>query len=284
MKDFERISAEISELPTLPVVVARVLKVVEDVGSSANDLVDIIQNDQAIASKVVRVANSAYYGLAQQVKSISHAVVLLGFDTVRNLCLGVGVLRSFLPYGLHQTLDMEKFWEHTICSGVCARMLWQERKWPGDEEMFLSGLIHDIGRLAFVAKEPREYSQLLRKARREGRPMVEAEMAAFGGTHAELGARMLENWAFHRELSVAVRFHHGMDVLEGEDARRTAGITLGSCLSHQRNIGWAVDASPPVIPDDVLNTLELTREQAEALGDRLENRRSEIESFTSALM
>jgi len=284
MNDFERIASEVKDFPTLPVVVARVLRVVDDVGSSANDLVDIIQKDQAIASKVLKVANSAYYGLTQQVRSIGHAVVLLGFDTVRNLCLGVGVLRSFLPYGLHETLDMESFWEHTICAGVCARMLWEERGWSGADEMFLAGLIHDIGRLGFVAKEPRRYSQLLRKARRKGRPMIEAETEEFGGTHAELGARILETWDFGPELYGPARFHHTMDTLEGDETHRTAGVIIGNCLSHQRNIGWAVDARPPVIPEAALAALELTRDEAEKLGDRLENRRTEIESFTSALM
>ena len=123
MNDFARISLSVEALPTLPVVVSRVLQVVEDSESSAHDLVDIIQNDQAIAAKVLKVANSAYYGLPRQVTSIDHAVVLLGFETVRNLCLGVGVFRSFVPYGLHQTLDLERFWEHTIATGVCVALV-----------------------------------------------------------------------------------------------------------------------------------------------------------------
>jgi len=284
MKDFTRISSLLGELPTLPVVVARVLEVVEDTHSSASDLVDIIQNDQAIASKVLKVANSAYYGLAKQVRSIGHAVVLLGFETVRNLSLGVGVFRSFLPYGLQQALDLERFWEHTIATGVCARMLWHQLKREDSEEVFLAGLIHDIGRLAFLSIQPKQYGVVLRKARRAGRPMVEAEQEEFGGTHAELGALLCGRWSFSPGLTDPVRFHHNLADCGAEHALTTAGVALGNCLSHQQHIGWAVDAVTPAVPQVVLDTLGLTSSQAGELGEQLENRRSEIESFTLALM
>ncbi|HUW58368.1 MAG TPA: HDOD domain-containing protein [Planctomycetota bacterium] len=284
MKNFDEISRSLEALPTIPIVVSRVLRVVEDSASSANDLVDIIQNDQAICSKVLRVANSAYYGLRQQVTTIGHAVVLLGFETVRNLCLGVGVFRSFLPYAQRQVLDIERFWEHTIASGVCARMLWEEQGWPGADEVFLAGLIHDIGRLAFLAAEPKGYTELIQKARKDAAPMVEVEREEMGGTHAELGALLCERWDFGPGLVEPVHWHHDPGESGEEFARRAAGVALGNCLSHRRRIGWAVDALPPDIPQAALDRLELTSEQADALADRLENRRTEIESFTEALM
>jgi len=284
MKNFKDIARAMGELPTLPVVVTRVLKVVEDSGSSANDLVAIIQNDQAIAGKVLRVANSAYYGLRRQVKSISHAVVLLGFDTVRNLCLGVGVFRSFVPYGLHEQLDVEQFWEHTIATGVCARMLWKEQRWEGQEEAFLAGLIHDIGRLAFLAADPRGYGAMIRKARRTQTPMVTIEQEAFGGTHAELGGMLCDRWGFGEDLREPVRLHHDVEHCAEEHARQAAGVALGNFLSHDRRIGWAVDTAPAVMPQAALDRLGITAEHVGRLGDHLENRRSEIESFTEAFM
>lgn len=284
MKSLSDISGSMDALPTIPIIVSRVLKVVEDSASSANDLVDIIQNDQAICSKVLKVANSAYYGLRQQVSTIGHAVVLLGFETVRNLCLGVGVFRSFLPYAQHQVLDIERFWEHTIASGICARMLWKERGWAGGDEVFLAGLIHDIGRLAFLAAEPRGYSDLLHRAQKEGVPMAEMEQQEMGGTHADLGAILCEKWDFGPGLVVPVRWHHAPERSDESGARRAAGVALGNCLSHQRRIGWAVDALPPEVPPAALECLELTPEDADQLGECLENRRAEIESFTQALM
>ena len=284
MKSFEDIAAAMGNLPTLPTVVSRVLRVVEDTDSSADDLVAIIQNDQAIAGKVLKVANSAYYGLRRQVKSIGHAVVLLGFETVRNLCLGIGVFRSFLPYGLHQQLDVERFWEHTIATAICARMIWKDQSRDGQEEVFLCGLIHDIGRLAFLAGDPRGYSAMIRKARRTATPMVTIEQDAFGGTHAELGAMLCERWSFNAELQEPIRHHHDLAACDEVHADRTAGVMLGNYLSHERRVGWAVDTAVAEMPVDALKRLEMTREQAEGLGDRLEHRRAEIESFTAAFM
>ncbi len=284
MKDFNEILKSCDALPTLPVVVTRVLQVVSDNKSNVRDLVEIIQNDQAISGKILRVANSAYYGLSRNVDSMSQAVVLLGFDTIRALSLGVGVLRLFHPPALQEVLDMEQFWQHSIATAVCADMLWKDKQFPGRDEVFLAGLLHDIGRLAFITIDGRTYGRLLRDVRQHDKRLVEAEEEEFGGTHADLGAQLCENWRFSDVLVEPIRFHHNAGGGATEDtSRRVAAVTVANCLSHRRRIGWAVEASPPEIPAGVLDILGMTEQRAEELGDRLERRREDIESFTKAI-
>jgi len=284
MSDFQQITEGLDELPTLPVVVSRVLQAVEDKQSSAKDLVDIIQNDQAIAAKVLRVANSAYYGLPNKVNTISHAIVLLGFETVRNLCLGVGVFRSFLPYRLHESVNLEKFWEHTIASAVCSRILRPDKSQEESEETFLAALIHDIGRLCFLAAQPDLYLKVILNAKKEGKPLIEIEQNVFGGTHAELGGLLCKHWNFGKELIQPVVHHHDPENAEPEYAERAAEVAVSNCIAQQRGMRWRVDTVIPEVPQFAMDVLELTPEDVTQLGDRLEGRRSMIESFTMALM
>jgi HD-like signal output (HDOD) protein len=113
---------------------------------------------------------------------------------------------------------------------------------------------------------------------------VTVEQEAFGGTHAALGAMLCDRWDFHAELREPVRCHHDLSSAGVDHVRRTAGVMLANALSHERRIGWAVDTAVVEIPEDALNALELTAADARALGDRFENRRHEIESFTQAFM
>jgi HD-like signal output (HDOD) protein len=284
VKSFKEIAAALDDLPTLPVVVSRVLEVVEDSGSSARDLVEIIQTDQAMAAKVIRVANSPYYGLRRRVTSISHAVVLLGFDTVRNLCLGVGVLRSFATAGVAGPLDLEGFWRHTVAVGMSARLLWQDIQTEACEEMFLAGLIHDMGRLAFLAIDPRDYALMMRRAQHSDTPMYEVEKAAFGGTHAELGALLCDRWGFGPILTMPVRHHHEIDGCPAEHAQGAAGISLCDTLARRLEIGWTVDASAPKLEQKTFARLSMTREDADGFARRIDSMRPEIDEMTLALM
>ncbi|HUU42277.1 MAG TPA: HDOD domain-containing protein, partial [Planctomycetota bacterium] len=227
---------------------------------------------------------SAYYGLPRKVNSINHAIVLLGFDTVRNLCLGVGVFRSFLPYSLHEKMDLERFWEHTIAAAVCSRMLRPEKTQEESEEIFLAALIHDIGRLCFLAAQPDIYLRLILTAKKEGLVLAEAEQNVFGGTHAKLGGLICRHWNFGPELTQPVEHHHEPEKTEPEYALRAAEVAVCNCIAQQRGMRWNPDAVIAQIPPFAMDALQLTEENVRDLGDRLEARRKEIESFTIALM
>jgi HD-like signal output (HDOD) protein len=163
-------------------------------------------------------------------------------------------------------------------------MLWTDLKLPDPESVFLSGLIHDIGRLAFLAVGPERYARLMAKARVKRMLLVDAEREEFGGTHAQLGGLLCERWNFPSEVIGPVRHHHTPDEADEATALSTAAVTLGNCLSQKQRVGWTADSSPPEVPGTVIGRLGLKPAHLEGLGSRLEGRRAEIESFTRAFM
>ena len=142
------IADELRDLPPLPVVVMRVLQSVNDPSTSANDLAGLISSDQVLSSQILRLANSAYYGFSMRITTVSHAVVILGLDTVRNLATAVSVKNAFMAVR-STALEREKFWEHSVAASICSQTIARRRRLAQSmiEEVFIGGLLHDIGRL-----------------------------------------------------------------------------------------------------------------------------------------
>ena len=145
----KRILSKTKDLPTLPAVVAKVMKAVSNPMATAGDLNGIISTDQALTSKVLRLANSAYYGFPQEITNITQAVTILGFNTIRNLALSVSVHKMLFASREKELFSHRDFWKHSVATAVAAKMLANQTGYKSEENAFTAGLMHDIGKNVF---------------------------------------------------------------------------------------------------------------------------------------
>lgn len=205
------IEKALTDLPALPAVVARVLQETERPDGSAATVERLISADQALTSKVLRVVNSAYYGLAGQVTSLSQAIVILGMQQVRNLVLSVSAIGSMKPKTSRQHEVLRQFWLHSFGAAAAANLISKKKGIaPKDQEtLFVAGLLHDIGRLFLFCNFTQTYDQVLKYATEKQITIEEAEAKLLGIGHAEIGADMARFWQLPTAITDLIGGHEG---------------------------------------------------------------------------
>lgn len=198
--------ARLHKLPAMPVVAAELLSSLANDNTEVDALARRIAQDQAITARVLRVANSPFYGLQTQVGSIRDAIVVLGFSSVRSLVLTATVVNG-LPAGRCPGFNQERFWRHGLGVAVAARALARQLDLKNDQ-LFIAGLLHDVGQLAMVVVAPENYAAVIATARERDCTLEEAEMSAFGYDHAAVGAALAQRWNFPQDIREALAFHH----------------------------------------------------------------------------
>jgi putative nucleotidyltransferase with HDIG domain len=206
---FQRLAARVEGLPALPLIAGRLLEAVDDPNTSASDLSTLISSDPALAGRLLKMANSAFYGFPRRIGTVNLAVVVLGFETVRDLSLSVLVADCFFQDHSELPFEMSDFWKHSLTTAVCGRMIFRLCAVPHPGEGFIAGLVHDIGKLLLGRYFPEEYGAVIRLVERENMPLLQAEKDVFEISHPEAGAYLLEEWNLPVWLVEAVRDHHG---------------------------------------------------------------------------
>ncbi len=216
----DRVIAQIEHLPTLPQVVMRVLAMAESPRVSAIELSKAM--DQSLAAKVLKVANSAYYGRSSKsINSIHHAIMMIGFETVKEIILTTSFFHTF-----HDARDVEALqplWQHSLeCALIAKRLAWIYR-YDSLDEAYLAGLTHDIGKLVIQQYFPDQYREIEKK-KDLGIDLVTAEKEILDFTHAEIGGKVAQRWSFALLLVEAITHHH--------DCEWTVNPVLGKILSY----------------------------------------------------
>ena len=200
------------DLPTIPDVLIRLNDVVSADDSSAEDVANVIALDPAIATNVLRIVNSAYYGLQVRVSSIGLAVSIMGFSMTKKVVLKAAVFSVFgKNRPASEYFDPVAFWQHSIFAGVAARHLGRESSLfaeANDEDLYICGLLHDIGKIILFERAGSSYHELLEESASSGRPEMELETEAFGFTHADVGSVLGVKWFLPDDLTIAIRYHH----------------------------------------------------------------------------
>lgn len=222
----DQILKKIKELPPLPLVVQKLLKVMEDDNSSADDISQVLNSDQAMASKVLKLVNSSFYGLSGKVTTVPRAIVILGVAALRNLSLGLGVAKVMAKAGDGEL--MQKFWDHSIAAAASCEVLARHTKLVVPEEAFVAGLLHDIGHLVLLAAVPDEFRQVMDQGPSN---LLENERQTIGMAHTRAGQKLLKHWHLPSVLSDAVRFHHTPKVFTGQDDPLITVVALGDIFA-----------------------------------------------------
>ncbi len=222
------------DLPTLPQVAWQVMQLVEDPDTSARDLESLISRDQAITSRVLRLANSAFYAVSGTVSTLLNAIMILGFRKVHVLVVAAAY------DSLHREDNPQEnlMWDHSMAVSVAARILAAECGYPRVEEVTTGALIHDIGKLVMSQNLGERYEEVIDLVENKGMTFVEAEQDAFGFTHADVGGMAVHKWNFSPSLEEAVFLHHNPKSAQA-DPELCAIVSLANDICIKLSIGLA---------------------------------------------
>lgn len=226
-----RLFKDISDLPTIPVIVSKVVSLLDDHDAAPDDIADLILSDQVLAARVIRVVNSPLYRTNNSITSVKRALLFIGFKSVREM-----ILTSYFVEGFkqkEQPFDMKMFWMHSFSVGAISRRVARLVNYPDAEKACLVGIIHDIGKvfLGHYCKE--EYGRMLDGIRNTSLTTYEAEYECFGTTHSEVGLCLAQRWNFPSLYSDIISHHHASE-MASEDPLLTSIVALADfyCLSH----------------------------------------------------
>lgn len=203
----ERIVERVGDLPAVPEVVSQAIKLTDDPNVSMSSVADLIQRDPALSAKILRVSNSPYYGMRQYVGTLKLALVVLGVREVRNIVLGICVFDSLRDKN-GDVLLANGLWKHSFMVAAIAKALGARMNLSIQGEAFISGLLHDIGKLVLIRQLGVEYARVYGKNPDGGEPLRAAEQDAFGFTHAAAAAALGIKWNFPVTLTDAIHLHH----------------------------------------------------------------------------
>ena len=219
------------ELPSLPEIYLRVSQQLEDETTTVQHIGDTVQTDPAITSRVLKMVNSAYYGLPNQVSSVAQAVSLLGRERLKHILIG-SVLRGVFSGRDNPAFSMQAFWQHSIKTAIIARELARHVGAIAEPEaMFTAGLLHDIGRLLLSNSVPERMLAVEEYMVRQRVDVLGAELQVIGLTHTAVGETLMQHWGLPSLLIDCARCHHE-PVHDGPNRHATHLVYLANQLSH----------------------------------------------------
>lgn len=253
---------KVTAIATLPEVTAKILKTVEDPRSSAAQLHQIVSHDPALVTRILKVVNSAFYGLPGQIASIERAIVLLGLNAVKNIAVAASLGQLFRGTKMCDGFTAKDLWTHCIGVAVTARDLAKQAKLPLGDEAFLAGMIHDLGLLVQLQTAPEKLKLVCDRSKADTRSFCEIEREVIGADHQQLGAGLAEIWKFPRSCQMVAGFHHTPDQLAGDRALVSV-VHIADTLVAQAKVGFNLTAEKQEIDPAIAADLKLSTELLE---------------------
>ena len=259
--DIERALRDyIKKMPSLPTSLAKVLEICNNPQTSPADLNHVISLDPVLVGRVLKLINSAYYGLGQPVTNLARAIIMLGINTVKNLALSTTVMGQLSSKKASHGINMEGFWRHSLCVGVSAKLLAKKRgidpKYT--EEYFTAGLLHDIGKIPINALHSKEYVLTVSTADRERIPLFQAEENTLGLNHCTTGAMIKTAWKLDGAVGDAIEYHHNCDEYQGDFNEVLYSIAVANRFAVHSSLGFSGDRHPAPLPSFVWDTLNIS--------------------------
>jgi putative nucleotidyltransferase with HDIG domain len=254
--DYTQLVAQVEKMPAFPKSVQRVVQLTSNIGVSAKEIVQVIECDPVLTVKILKVINSAFYGLSHKINTVQRAVVHIGLNTVKNLAMSVAAI-GMLKNSNQANFNPNAFLLHALTTAAISRKL-AERAGLSQQECsdcFVAGLLHDFGKIVFAEFMPERFKLALAKSRQDNVPLHIAELEYIGINHAEAGTLLAEKWGLSELLIEAIRHHHGEPV-----------NAFGECLFAANQICKQLhfgDSGNPVVetfPDAIVSRFGLSME------------------------
>ncbi len=249
----------IKNLPTLPGMIEQISRAVESKRFSAADIGKLISRDQVLTAKVLKLANSAFFGLSRKVGSLTQALVLLGFDVVKGLIL----TSSVFDLMKHRSVDL---WKHSMAVATAASLLTAQLELEDGEEVSLAGLLHDLGKVVIRAHMAEDSEAIERLVESENITVRQAEQQVLGFTHSEVGQWLAESWKLPEQLSEPIRLHHHPARADKAPVV-TAVVHFADVLARGYGYGDGGDPWVPSLDRTALKRLNLNQAKIEAVID-----------------
>jgi HD-like signal output (HDOD) protein len=251
--------SKIGDIATLPEVTAKIIGAVDDPKSTAHDLHKIIKNDPALATKIVKVVNSAFYGLPGQVSDLDRAIVLLGLSAVKNIAISASISRLFTAEKISDQFSARDIWRHSVGVAVATRQFCSIVGKKGfAEEAFLSGLIHDLGLLIERQSNPEQLAEIISIATKREKRFEAIETEVLGVDHQVLGAALAAKWKFPRALQSVMGYHHRVDLLSPENRFLPVVVHIADTLCCHDGIGFYLTAAEQQVDTGLLESVGLS--------------------------
>ncbi len=261
----------IKELPTLPMIYFKVNKALQNNDASVKGVAGIIEMDQAMSSKVLHIVNCAFYGFRSKISSIPQAVMILGFNTVKNAIVSVSILDVFALKEKFQGFDIKNFWSHSIAVAVLSKHLAEKSRIAPPEDAFIAGLLHDMGKLIMIQHFKEEFSLVWQKKQKDGLSFYDAERSIAQVDHAEIGAYLAKRWLFPDSLIEAISSHHTSKITSA-NAGLSACVILANLFSKYKEDKLPLNND--IFPDKINQSLNTVIENT---GSFYQETQAEIE-------
>ena len=268
----QELIANLGDLPPLPQVASQVLRISADPDATAEDLRKVISMDQALTSQILKISNSAMFGMVREVTTLTQAIMTLGFSTIKSVVIASSAKNLYHrgTVGLQERL----IWEHALVAAIASRAFAKSLRFAQVEEAFIGGLMHDIGKSVMGVKFPERYSALLRAVYNEQGNSLQLELDTFGFDHAMVGEALLGSWNLAPSLQAAVRWHHDPAHAKEEYQTLAALVALANHLALEEKIGIG---DPMHLQGASMQAMEILKLGPEALDAIKDGVRSAIE-------
>ncbi|HSQ41542.1 MAG TPA: HDOD domain-containing protein [Fibrobacteraceae bacterium] len=250
-----RISQSLLNLPTLPTFAAKLLDLVDNPRTNAAHLSQFVAQDQVITARLLKMCNSSYYGLGREISSVHQAVVILGFDMVREVSLGVSVINAFRSAKSLDGFDLSGFWDHSFAVGSAARRIAKGWLPHMSSEAFTAGLLHDIGKVLLIQYLPEDFAEILATAQRTSRNLNDVEREFLDTDHGQIGGWLAERWKLPKALADAMAYHHHLEDCPTEHRDLAAVVQLSDLLCRLLKAGQGGNPAPAVISRELYDLL-----------------------------
>lgn len=236
----ERLLNSVDKLPTLPTIYYAITEAMEDPRTSTEKLAGIIASDQVSAIKVLKVANSPFFGFRGRISTISEAVFYLGFNEIRNIIFSLTVIKYFSATAKVNNFPLADFWIHSISTGVASRIIGSATRESGIENYFLAGILHDIGKLVLVQYATDEYNKALELAMANNISIRAAEQEVLRTDHTVIGNMLASKWKLPLVFQDAILYHHAPDA-EDRNKKLVSAVHLANIMVKLLEFGKAGD-------------------------------------------
>lgn len=265
---------EVSHIATLPEITLKIIQLVESPNSTAQDLHKLIANDPALCTRVLKVVNSAFYGLPGQIGSINRAIVLLGLNAVKNIAIAASLAKLFKGGQLTPGLSAKGLWSHAVGVAAGTKLIADRMKMGLADEAFLAGLIHDLGIMVELQYDRNRLVDALTKTAPgpDGAPsrgLLTTEDEVLGANHQEFGRGLCEKWKFPKAFEFVTGFHHRPLELASDTRALTCMVHIADRLAAELPNAFRLDLPDLSISSDVLDAVKLTQADLAAVREKL---------------
>jgi len=265
---FRDLMRRIDRLKPLPEIARRIISRIEYSGSSLSDLEKYILKDQAITANILKVCNSAYYGLQHKISSINRAVVLIGAETLRNIVLAASLYNLYKERIDGYSLEKGAMLKHSVCCGMVAELIANEKKFKDCDVVFTAGLLHDIGKMILDEYAFEKFNLIMDRVVNDNMPFLDAEDTILGYNHAQVGGLAAREWNLPEVLIEAISFHHQPEKAKG-NPQVVSIVHIADVISSMAGAGGGADDLANRIHQSAISAINLQKDDVDRIVEKL---------------